>query len=80
MTSQLTPGRIVTIAVGIALVVAGIALFVVTDGLTGLRASHLGSAALAVVGIVAVRYGLRGPRRSRTTSPVEQATPRATSP
>ena len=71
MTSQLTPGRIVAIAVGIVLALAGIAVFVVTDGLTGLRFSHLGSAALAVVGIVAVRYGLRGARRTRTTSPVE---------
>lgn len=68
MTSQLTPGRIVTIVLGVALVVAGIAVFVVTDGLTGLRASHLGSAALAVVGIVAVRYGLRGRRRRSTPS------------
>ena len=68
MTSQLTPGRIVTVIVGVALVVAGIAVFVVTDGLTGLRLSHLGSAALAVVGVVAVRYGLRGQRRRSTPS------------
>ena len=71
MTSSLTPGRIVTIAVGVTLVVAGIALFVVTGGLTGLRPSHLGSAVLAVVGIVAVRYGLRGRRRPRPTPAVE---------
>ncbi|GAA2084916.1 hypothetical protein GCM10009821_27950 [Aeromicrobium halocynthiae] len=67
MTSSTSPGRIVTIVVGVALVVAGVAVFVVTDGLTGLRPSHLGSAALAVVGIVAVRYGLRGTRRRRST-------------
>lgn len=55
--------RIVAVVVGIVLVAAGIATFVLTDGFTGLRATHLVSAALIVLGLGTIRYGTNPTRR-----------------
>ncbi|MGJ9414305.1 hypothetical protein ACHAAC_16505 [Aeromicrobium sp. CF4.19] len=49
--------RLAAIVVGIVLVGAGITVFVVTDGVTGLRPSHVVSAVLVVAGLGFVRYG-----------------------
>ncbi|WP_374999719.1 hypothetical protein [Aeromicrobium sp. CTD01-1L150] len=55
--------RTAAIVAGIALVAAGIATFVLTDGFTGLRATHLVSAALIVLGLGTIRYGTNPRRR-----------------
>lgn len=56
--------RLTAIVLGTVLVVAGLVVFVVTDGLAGLSPTHVVSALLVVAGLGTIRFGTR-PRRDQ---------------
>ncbi len=64
MAPPTRPQRVILALLGTVLVVAGVVVFVVTDGLAGFRPMHLISALLVVAGFGTIRLGTR-PRRDQ---------------
>lgn len=64
MPAQSRPRRLTAVLVGTVLVLAGVVVFVVTDGLAGLRPMHVVAAVLIVAGFGTIRLGTR-PRRDQ---------------